>query len=488
MTRILRSGAAIATAIGILAPTSAGAVTTTGSLALSPVQQPSGSIQTTPITMSYQVKKGDTVSEIALRTGSKVSDIIKANSLNSRALIFPGQKLTIPSPAATTSSAPKPAATPAKPATAPAAAKVSVHVVRAGDTLGAIAKQYATTIAELTKANSLSNPNRIYVGQRIQLSATSGSATTSSASKPTQSTPAPAAKPAATASSTTHTVRAGDTLGAIARKYSTTVAAISSANNISNPNRISVGQKLTIGAKASAPAASTPAATTPAVSTTSAAPASYTVQSGDTLSTIAARFNVSVASLTASNGISNPNAIWVGQKLTLGGSAASSTRPALVTNNFPGYTYSDATVSAANQNKYALIEKSVPSPAQVQQMVRDTAISMGVDPKLALAHAYVESGFNATAVSPANAIGTMQVIPSSGEWASQLVGRKLDLLDPQDNITAGVAIIRSLHNSTSNFDHAIGGYYQGLGGVQRNGMRPDTVNYVAKVKNAMARF
>src|SRR5699024_12352297 len=92
-------------------------------------------------------------------------------------------------------------------------------------------------------------------------------------------------------------------------------------------------------------------------------------------------------------------------------------------------------------------------------MIRDTASSMGVDPRLALAHAQIESGFDPTAVSPANAIVTMLVIPSKGEWASQLVGRKLNLLDPQDNITAGVAIIRYLQGRNPG-DICFAGYYQ----------------------------
>ena len=99
---------------------------------------------------------------------------------------------------------------------------------------------------------------------------------------------------------------------------------------------------------------------------------------------------------------------------------------------------------------------------------------MGVDPALALAFAYQESGFNQRAVSPANAIGTMQVIPSSGEWASDLVGRKLNLLDPYDNATAGVAIIRQLIATSKDLDNAIAGYYQGQYSVSKYGMYDDT--------------
>jgi len=159
-----------------------------------------------------------------------------------------------------------------------------------------------------------------------------------------------------------------------------------------------------------------------------------------------------------------------------------------VPNTFLGYTYSSGTTAAANQNKAALNAMTVPSRANMQTMVRQVAISMGVDPTLALAHAYVESGFDARAVSPANAVGVMQVIPSSGVWASQMVGRELNLLDPYDNVVAGVAIIRYLDRNASSKDQAIAGYYQGLAGVKKNGMKSDTVAYVAKVKAAMARF
>ena len=80
----------------------------------------------------------------------------------------------------------------------------------------------------------------------------------------------------------------------------------------------------------------------------------------------------------------------------------------------------------------------------MQAKVAATARAMGVDPALAQAVAFQESGFNHAVVSPANAIGTMQVIPSSGEWASELVGRQLNLLNPDDNVVAGVAILRAL--------------------------------------------
>ena len=150
--------------------------------------------------------------------------------------------------------------------------------------------------------------------------------------------------------------------------------------------------------------------------------------------------------------------------------------------SFLGYTYPAAVVSSANKNKALLNASPVPSLAQMQSIVADTARRMGVDPALAQAFAYQESGFNQRAVSPANAIGTMQVIPSSGEWASDLVGRKLNLLDPYDNATAGVAIIRQLIRTSKSLDYAIAGYYQGQYSVNKHGMYTDTKHYVAAIK------
>jgi soluble lytic murein transglycosylase-like protein len=162
--------------------------------------------------------------------------------------------------------------------------------------------------------------------------------------------------------------------------------------------------------------------------------------------------------------------------------------PRLVGSTFAGRTYSSAVVSAANANLETLRSRPQPSTAQVQAMVVKAARTLGVDPALAQAIAYQESGFHAAVVSPANAIGVMQVIPSSGEWASDLVGRRLDLLDPQDNVVAGVVILRALVRSAPDLRSAIAGYYQGLASVTRNGMFADTRRYVASVQTLMTQF
>ena len=420
---------------------------------------------------TYQVAQGDSVWHIAQRFGVSVNSILDANGLGRSGLIFPGQKLEIPTASST---APAPAQS--------SSSSAATYTVKRGDTLSHIAARNGTTVSAIKSASNLSS-DLIFPGQKLTLR---GSSSTS-----TPSAPAAAAPAAPAVSAATYTVKSGDTLSGIASRHGTTVSAIVSASGLRNANIIYPGQVLTVrGAAPSAPAAPAPAA--PATPAPSSSTTTHTVVRGDTLSGIASKYSTSVSAIMQASGLSS-TVIYPGQKLTVAGTAAPSSSAGtgandLVPNTFLHYTYPDATVRSANENKAYLNSISVPSRSETQAMVREIAIQYGVDPSLAQAHAFRESGFDARAVSPANAIGTMQVIPSSGEWASDLVGRDLNLLDPRENIIAGVVIIRQLQRSASSLDEGIGAYYQGLGGVRRNGMYPDTVQYVQRVKTSMAQF
>jgi soluble lytic murein transglycosylase-like protein len=117
--------------------------------------------------------------------------------------------------------------------------------VRPGDTLTAIARRHDVSIERLVELNALSNPNRIVVGQRLRLVP----------AQPSAAAPALAAAPVAPAPKM-HTVRAGEHLTGIARHYGVTIAAVASANGLSDPSRIYAGQRLTIPGTAAAPATS----------------------------------------------------------------------------------------------------------------------------------------------------------------------------------------------------------------------------------------
>jgi len=109
------------------------------------------------------------------------------------------------------------------------------HIVVAGDTFESIANKYGVTVRELVNANLqlLKAGDTLMVPVAVAIPNEGGGGSSGS----TTPTPAP---------QRTYTVKSGDTLYAIAIKHGTTVAAIASLNNISNPNRISVGQVLKI--------------------------------------------------------------------------------------------------------------------------------------------------------------------------------------------------------------------------------------------------
>ena len=392
-------------------------------------------------------------------------------------------------PAASVSSSIPTAFRPAQPA-APAD-----YTIARGDTISAIAGKFGLNTGEVLALNNLQPNTIIYPGQKIRLSG--------SAASPAPA-PAPAAAPAALANSGgSYTVKAGDTLSAIAARHNVGLSEVFSWNNLNMNSIIYPGQKVRVGSGEAAPAAA-PAAPQPAAAPAApaapapAAPApggSYTIKAGDTLSAIASKHGVKLSDVLSANQLSMTTVIYPGNKLVIPGASiqpASSTPAATVTplvpSTFLGFSYPEAVVSSANENKALLNAAPVPSRDEMRSIVTDRARAMGVEPSLALAFAYQESGFNQRAVSPANAIGTMQVIPTSGEWASDLVGRKLNLLDPYDNATAGVAIIKRLLATSKDTDTAIAGYYQGQYSVSKYGMYDDTKAYVAAIKAHQRNF
>ncbi|MHB8506721.1 MAG: LysM peptidoglycan-binding domain-containing protein, partial [Acidimicrobiales bacterium] len=129
--------------------------------------------------------------------------------------------------------------------TATTATSSASYTVQAGDTLGAIAARYGTTVGALAAANGIGDVNLIFAGQVLAIPAPAGS-------------PAPAAAP----SSGTYTVRAGDTLSAIAARYGTTVSQLTSLNGLADPNLIVAGEVLELGSTAAAPAETTTATRT----------------------------------------------------------------------------------------------------------------------------------------------------------------------------------------------------------------------------------
>lgn len=371
--------------------------------------------------------------------------------------------------------------------------KAKTVTVKAGDTVWALASRHGVSVEQVLRLNKLKASSLIFPGQKLTLSeGASLPKPTTKKSKPTRSVSK------ASASAKTYTVRSGDTLSGIAAKHGVSLSTLFKANKMNGSTIIYPGQKIKLSGSAAAPARASakPAAAKPAAKAApkpAAGSKTYTVRAGDTLSGIASKHGVRLSAIFKANNFNGSTIIYPGQKIKLNGTttAAKSAPKAaaqdnsLVSNKFLHYTYDAQTHTNANVSKRTLLSRQVPSPAQMRQIVADTAARHGVDPALALAHAQVESGFDARAVSPANAIGTMQVLPSTAKWMGDRVGRQLDPLDPYDNVTAGVLFIKYLQSNAKNRDEGIAAYYQGLAGVQNNGMYPDTKDYVRKVKSHM---
>lgn len=157
-------------------------------------------------TAEYIVRRGDTLTKIALEFDTTVQRLVEENNIANPNLIFPGQILRI-------TNAPNPIRT-------------VEYIVRRGNTLSQIAIDYGTTVAALVQENNIANPNLIFPGEIIRIGTRNYDRY-----------------------DTLHTiyrVRRGDTLSRIAREYNTTIADIAELNDIRNVNRIYVGEVLRI--------------------------------------------------------------------------------------------------------------------------------------------------------------------------------------------------------------------------------------------------
>lgn len=251
---------------------------------------------------TYQVQKGDSLSQIALKYHTSVSNLKAWNSLTSD-LIYMNQPLKV---SAKTEAAPAPSAS------IPTAKQAAYTVVK-GDALITIANRFHVTVGELQIWNNLNN-TIIYVGQVLKIAAPAAPAPQAKA----QSVATPAAQ-------TEYTVKPGDCLSIIALKFDMTVAELKTLN-LMRSDKIYVGQTLKVSAATSTSVAPAPAPKAPAPAPKPAAApvkaSAYTVVSGDYLGKIASQFGMSVEQLKSLNNLTS-DMIYVGQQLKVSGTAAS---------------------------------------------------------------------------------------------------------------------------------------------------------------------
>jgi len=244
--------------------------------------------------------------------------------------------------------------------TAAAQAASVTHTVKPGENLFRIALYYGTTVDAIQAANGLGTV-LIYVGQQLVIPGATNTAPPAAPLTPppdglVPGEPTPVPTPAVgDIDARTYVVQAGDTLTAIAARFDLTIWELRQFNGLLDTNMIIVGQELILSGAEAEPAAEpepvetpTPAASEPPVATATPEPApssdpetaapeatvapgtdanqeTYTVQRGDNLTQIAARFGMTVAALSQLNGIANPSQIYVGQVLRLTGTAPAPT-------------------------------------------------------------------------------------------------------------------------------------------------------------------
>lgn len=244
-------------------------------------QPASVSAQPSSDNIIYVVKPGDRLVDIAARYGVSASAIVRANGLANADTIYPGQRLVIPGTTAPTVT-PVPAtpvplpSTPGSSAPAAGTGQPAVYVVQLGDTLASIARQFDVSAAALADTNNITNPDLIWVGQKLVIPGTGNTTASATKSAPTpDASPTPAGSPAFSAAASTpgvtpvpvatptptptveptvapvptpkiYVVQPGDTLAKIAQKYGVSVEALVAANGLGSADLIGVGVRLLI--------------------------------------------------------------------------------------------------------------------------------------------------------------------------------------------------------------------------------------------------
>ena len=222
----------------------------------------------------YTVQKGDSLYKIAMKYNTTVNDIVSLNNLKSTNLTI-GEVLRIPETYTKEEDMILP--------------EYINYTVKKGDTLYSIALNNNISVDAIKKDNSLTS-NNLNVGQvlKIRIMQDSGDVQECFGEDYT---------PSETTNTITYTVQKGDNLYNIAKKYNTSVTAITNLNNLKN-NNLSIGQVLKI----------------PKAQSTSGV--TYTVQKGDSLYKIASKYNTTVDNIKRKNNLTS-NLLSIGQKLII---------------------------------------------------------------------------------------------------------------------------------------------------------------------------
>ncbi len=328
----------IQTGTGNTTVTNNATTTTTTNTSTSSTTNPS-SVVSGATTQSYTVKAGDSVWKIAHQFGISMDTLRSLNHIQNN-FIYPGQVLKIQASNTVTPSTPTVSQnTTQAPSTSTSNQSTSTttgsYTVKAGDSLWKIANQHGLSVSQLKSMNQLSS-DLIYPGQKLVVkSGTTSTATTTPSqstvtNQVTNPTTTPVSRPSANTQAS-YTVKAGDSLWAIATKHGLSVSQLKSLNQLSS-DMIYPGQKLTVkGSNTASVSTSTvitttvkPAPTQVSNQTVTATDKTYKVVSGDSVWKIAHQFGISMDTLRSLNHIKN-DFIYPGQVLKVQASTTTTT-------------------------------------------------------------------------------------------------------------------------------------------------------------------
>lgn len=319
-----------------------------------------------------------------------------------------------------------------------------VVVVQPGQTLSQIAAEHGVSLERLLALNDISDPDRIYPGQRIRVQG---------AQVQTQHRSAPI----------THRVAYGETLTGIAASYGTTIEALARRNQLVDASRIYAGQLLRISGDVARSTHGAPRSERTASFDT------HVVSYGETLSGIALHYRVSIESIMVANRLADASFIWAGQQLRIPANADPTSR----------HSGSAGQRSRMPAGMAALVQHR----DAIGRIIAAEARRQGVPPAFAMAVAWQESGWQPGIVSSAGAIGVMQLLPSTADWVSAtMLGERVNLWDARSNVRAGV---RLLKHYVQRYNHSrslvLAAYYQGQAGTDRHGIYAVSHSYIASI-------
>ena len=247
-------------------------------------------VEPTYKTEKYQVARGDTLSSIAAHSKISLTELMQLNKLSNMNGLRVGQTLKVPVSTTLPES----------------------YTVQSGDSLSGISSKYNLGMDYIANINGINRNTGLRVGQRLKLT---GEAPLPSKVETTIEKVS-TAKQNAVKQSDTHTVKSGETLSSIAKKYHLQADYLATLNDISRNANVRVGQRLKIEGDVSKPEEKVDAPTTKTVKITKNVKA-YTVKTGESLNVIASRAGVSVAELAMLNNLNIRAGLRVGQQIMI---------------------------------------------------------------------------------------------------------------------------------------------------------------------------